>query len=116
MVRTFFEEVERRLQRPLNEKDFPANGSGLDIIREFLNLKLDWPYRSSTCKGPANYFFKDPEYAPPSIAYDSIGEAPSRYDPILRALHTAIEDKNTLQKAEGAIEKLIERVQATISK
>ena len=116
MVKTFFEEVERRLQRPLNEKDFPANGSGLDIIREFLNLKLDWPYRSPTCKGPANYFFKDPEYAPPSIAYDSIGKAPSRYDLILRALHTAIEDKNTLKKAEGAIEKLIERVQATISK
>ena len=114
MVNTFFKEIEKRLQRPLKEEDFSGNQACLETIRKFLRLKLDWPYRSSKCKGPANYFFKDPEYAPPLIAYHSIGEAPSGYDPILRALHTEIDSPDTLKNAECTIEKLIEQLQMTI--
>ena len=116
MVESFFQAVERRLQRPLKEKDFSGNQASVETLRAFLKLKLDWPYRSSTCKGPANYFFKDPKYAPPAIQYESIGEAPSRYDPILRALNTVIDSGDDLRNAEDAIKKRIERLQATISK
>ena len=116
MVESFFQAVERRLQRPLKEKDFSGNQASVETLRAFLKLKLDWPYRSSTCKGPANYFFKDPKSAPPAIQYESIGEAPSRYDPILRALNTVIDSGDDLRNAEDAIKKRIERLQATISK
>jgi hypothetical protein len=116
MVKTFFKEVERRLRRSLKKEDILGNKPCMEVIGEFLNLKLDWPYRSVSYNGPLNYFFKDQKYSPPAIRHDNIGEARSKYDPILRALNTSIDSGSVLPKAECAIEQLVARLHTMISK
>ncbi|QTA84875.1 hypothetical protein [Desulfonema magnum] len=110
MVSAFFSEVETRLGRLLKKEDIVGNEKRTEIIREFLRLKTDWPFRSGTSKNLCNYFFEDKLYSVPPVNYADIGTTPSRYDPFLKALRSSFDSADALQRAESLLDQLFERL------
>lgn len=106
----FFGEVEKRLGRPLRADDLSAHPSTREAIREFLSLKLNWPFRAPDAKGPGNYFFNDGRHPKPKIDYARLGTPPSRLDPILGELSSAFDRAAALNEAEAVIENIFARI------
>jgi hypothetical protein len=110
LMGAFFGEIERRLGRPLRPDDLSAGAEARKAVLELLALKLDWPFRPPTVKGPGNYFFDDGLNPKPTVDYARLGVAPSRLDPILRELPSAFDRPEALEQAEAMIESLIARI------
>ncbi|MDY6951883.1 MAG: hypothetical protein SWE60_10240 [Thermodesulfobacteriota bacterium] len=109
MLRAFFQEVERRLNGPIKEKQVLGSVECLKAFREFLQLKSHWPFRPKASKVLGNYFFEDKLYEKPPINYKALGETTSRYDPILRALASRFDSVSSLREAEALLDGLIDR-------
>ena len=110
LLSAFFEEVERRLGRPLSAEAEPWGGAAVAVVAEFLALKLDWPFRSPEWKGPAHYIFKDGLHPRPPIDYARTGAGRSPHDAILRELESEVPSAAALAAAEGRIERLLQRL------
>lgn len=110
LMGAFFGEIEKRLGRPLRPDDLSADTGARKAVLELLALKLDWPFRPPTVKGPGNYFFDDGLNPKPTVDYARLGVAPSRLDPILRELPSAFDRPEAVQEAERRIENLLERI------
>jgi len=115
MLNTFFWEVERQIRRPITKQDIIENEKCLDAVREFLELKLYWPFRVNSLKGLCNYFFGDDLYPIPPVDYDTVGGFTSRYDAILRGLASRFRSENELRDAEDVLDGLIDRLASNIS-
>ena len=109
MLKTFFQEVERRLNGPIRRQRVLGSEECLKAFREFLELKARWAFKPDACKVLGNYFFEDKLYAQPSINYRALGETTSRYDAILRALASRFDSVSQLREAEALLDGLIDR-------
>ncbi|UCF94183.1 MAG: hypothetical protein JSW39_08500 [Desulfobacterales bacterium] len=110
MLTAFFEELERRLGRKLSRDDIVANEKAAEVLTQFLDLKLNWPFRPRPIVGWANYFFEDRLYVNPPINYESLGHPASKYDILLRELNSSIDSVATLHKAERVLERILGRL------
>jgi len=115
MLSTFFGEVERQIRRPITKQDVMGNEKCLEAVREFLELKLYWPFRVKAVKGLCHYFFEDDLYSIPPVDYEAIGRSASRYDAILRGLASRFHSENELRDAEDWLEGLINKLASSIS-
>ncbi|OEU80932.1 MAG: hypothetical protein BA872_04385 [Desulfobacterales bacterium C00003060] len=110
MLSTFFQEVERRLNKPITKGGILDNKKCLEAVREFLELKLHWPFRAETFTGLGNYFFGDQLYSKPPIDYEALGETTSACDIILQELVSDFGSVNELREAENILYGLIDKV------
>ncbi len=109
MIVNFFSEIEKRMQKTLDES-FSNIETGLkELLAEFFRIKTDWPYRDEGRWHPANYFFNDRIYRPNHIDYDALNTAKSRYDAMFKALHSVFKTQDALAEAEASIDNLIDR-------
>ncbi len=109
LVNAFFGELERRLGERIDMKDIVGNARRAAIIREFANLKIDWPYRITPGRGLCNYFFEEKLYTRPPIDYKAMGAPTSRYDAILRELVSMFTTSEELHLAEERLDRLFNR-------
>ncbi len=109
MLTAFFQETEKRLGYEVTKEDFSRNRKSADIIREFLSLKLDWPFRSSDTI-LCNYFFGDKLYPKPLLNYKAIGSYVSKYDVILQELVSSFDSAEELHWAESILDQLFDRL------
>jgi hypothetical protein len=110
MLRTFFREVKRHLNGPMRKEQVLDSAECLKAVREFLECKVQWPFRPATCPVLGNYFFDDKLYNPPSVDYKSIGETTSRYDAIFKACSSRFDSLSQLREAEALLDGLVERI------
>jgi hypothetical protein len=115
MLAAFFSEVERRLGRSLNIADIQSSPDARSAAAEFLELKLNWPFRRADWNGVGNYFFNDDRYLPPAVDYARIGAERSAHDIILQELWSAFNSAEELKSAESMIEAPIERIIESIT-
>jgi hypothetical protein len=114
LLAAFFSEIETRLGRPLTVADIQGRPGVSWALLEFLELKLNWPYRHAGWTGPGNYFFNDGLYPRPKIEYAALGVPSSQHDAILRELSSAFRRPEELIQAEGLIEDILENIVASI--
>jgi len=88
-------------------KFYPA--SCTDIIRELMDLKRCWPYRSDPAIGLIHYFFNDRLYARAPVAYAAIGAEPSPYHRIFQELGSGFGSIQELREAEAVMEGFLKR-------
>lgn len=110
MLNAFFQELERRLKKPVRREDIIGNQKRMGTVRDFFALKLDWPFRSRPGIGLCNYFFEDRLYPKPPLNYEAIGTPPSRYDTILRELLSSFDSAEELLRAEALLDGLFDRL------
>jgi len=115
MLSTFFREVERRLNQPITKEEILENKKCLETVREFLELKLHWPFRPDPFTGLGNYFFGDQLYSKPPIDYQAIGETTSRHDIILQEMVSHFDSANELHRAEDLLDWLMDRLASNIA-
>jgi hypothetical protein len=114
LLNTIFEEVEKRLNRSLTQKDILKNKNTLEAVRKLLDLKINWPFRRRSSSGPTNYFFEDRLYSRLPINHETIGEPVSRYDILLQEMESHFNSANDLQAAEDLIDELINKLVSNI--
>lgn len=112
LINAFLSETENRIRRKTDEKDIYRNPGFTCAVREFINLKLTWPFRPSSVT-PANYFFKDRLYERKAVDYAGINSEPvsSLYDAIFREFGSCFKSDGEVRKAEMMIESLWEKLE-----
>jgi len=100
LLKSFFEELESRLNRPLYEEDFTARRNCCEALKHLFLLRVSWPFRSPDNHRVANYFFNDHLYARPALKPSPEGPAISRYRSILQELETDPSSEQVLRQAE----------------
>ena len=115
MLQAFSDQLQNRTGRSLTVETLLKDETCRQHIKAFLNLKLNWPFRTTLNLHPANYFFEDELYRNAPISYEAIGTPPSQYDAILRSLNTHIESKETLDRAEEVLERLFTKIARALS-
>ncbi len=110
LLNAFFQELEKRLGISLTREAITENQDVSGRVRDFLQLKIDWPFRSPAHAGAVDYFFEDQLYPKPPINYDEIGVAPSQYDTILREMRSAFDSPDALNKAENLLDQLFDHL------
>jgi hypothetical protein len=116
MLSTFFREVERRLNQPITKEEILEDEECLETVREFLGLKLHWPFRPDPFAKLGSYFFGDQLYSTPPINYRAIGETTSRYDLILQELVSHFDSANELHRAENLLDGLVDKLASNVSR
>jgi len=86
---------------------FPARFT--DIIRELMDLKPCWPYRSDPAIGRVHYFFNDRLYDRAPVDYAAIGAKPSRYDGIFKELGSGFASIKELREAEAVVADMLKQ-------
>ncbi len=114
LLTCFFEEVERRLQRPLRSEDFAAGSPAAGLFKRFAALKVDWPYRRSGAPGVCNYFFEDGRYGRPALTLAACGPPRDALAGIFRELDAAFSSTAELRHAERSVEDLLARIVASL--
>ncbi|MBI5593381.1 MAG: hypothetical protein HY881_23235 [Deltaproteobacteria bacterium] len=80
-----------------------------DIMRELMDLKCCWPYRSDPASGLIHYFFNDKLYARAPVDYAAIGAEASPYNRIFQELGSGFDSVKALREAEAIVEALLKR-------
>jgi hypothetical protein len=80
-----------------------------DNIRELMDLKRSWPYRTDPAIGLIHYFFNDRLYARTPVDYAAIGAEPSPYDRIFQELGSGFGSIKALREAESIVEDFLKR-------
>lgn len=112
---SFFNEIEHRLNRAVTVWDFKDNPRAIEAVRDFLYLKVDWPFRPETHTGPCNYFFEDQTYRKPPVIYGISGGYLSSYHIIFQELVSAFHSMESLKQAESIIRSILERTTRSLS-
>lgn len=73
------------------------------IIKEYLELKIDWPFRSEDAKRFGQYYFDGSQYMIRFIDYKSLGLERSRFDRIFMSLSSEFKNANDVHMAEEII-------------
>jgi len=110
LIKAFLSETEKRIRRTTDGKNVCQNPDFNSAVREFINLKLSWPFRPSSVT-PANYFFKDRLYERKASDYAGLNPEyiPSKYDTIFRELGSFFRSDEEVREAETIIESLWKR-------
>lgn len=92
LVASFFGALEERLGRRMSDADILGHEGREDLVRRFIALRRDWPFRSPPEK-LCNYFFEDRRYPRPPVEYGSTGGGPDHppqhpYDTLFRELES----------------------------
>ncbi|HID30279.1 MAG TPA: hypothetical protein EYP19_09775 [Desulfobacterales bacterium] len=116
ILSTFFREVERRLNQSITKEAILEDEKCLETVREFLGLKVLWPFRPDPFAKLGSYFFEDQLYSTPAIDYEAIDANISRYDMILRELLSQFDSGNALHRAEDLLEGLMEKLASNVSR
>lgn len=113
LINAFFSEIEGCLQSKTDETDIHMNQPLIEIIKEFIGLKVSWPFRPSSDTA-ANYFFNDKLYERRPVDYSGINhDRPfSRYDVIFRELGSRFNSVEELTHAESMIDDLFNRARS----
>lgn len=109
LVEALFGELEKRLDRRIVKKEIVGSRRRTGVIRELLDLKIEWPHRLAPGRELCNYFFEEGLYTKPRIDYREIGARRSRYDAILRELVSTFKSKEELHLAEETLDRLFSR-------
>lgn len=115
LINAFLSETQKLFQRIKNEEDARNNPDFANTIREFINLKLYWPFRPAS-DTTANYFFKDKLYSKKDVDYSGIRLKPFNYrcDIIFKELGSSFQSEKEIIKAEMMIESLWKRLQDAV--
>lgn len=108
LLNAFFREMENRLGRKLKTEDFTGNPKRMEVFREFLDYRIQWPFRWST--NLCNYFFEDHPYQRSHVNYTPAGVPSSPYDVIFRELDSHFPSPDALQNAEAMLDDLFRRL------
>lgn len=88
LVGLFFGALEERLGRAISDADILGYEGREDLIRRFIGLRRDWPFRSSPEK-LCNYFFEDRRYPRSPVDYGPDHGGPDHpYDTLFRELES----------------------------
>ena len=111
LINAFLSEAEKVIKRKIDEEDIRDNRCFAGAIREFINLKLSWPFRPAS-DTPANYFFRDKLYVKNDVDYSRISSNSftSRYDTIFSELGSSFKSDKEIREAEIMIESLLEKL------
>lgn len=110
LLTAFFQELERRIGRPVVLADFAENPGAIAIFREFAGLKLDWPFRRENAPGPCNHVFDNGEYPRPDVYRADPMIPVSRYEAVFRELDSGFLVINELLSAEARLDDLFDRL------
>ena len=110
LVKSFFEELETRVNRPLYPEDFEDRSACREALKYLFLLRVSWPFRAPDNHRVANYFFNDHRYARRPIPAASRRPAISRYHLILQELETDPASDQVLQQAELYLDDRFKRV------
>jgi hypothetical protein len=91
------------------------HGHCTDNIRELMDLKRSWPYRSDPAIGLIHYFFNDKLYSRAPVDYAAIGAEPSPYDRIFQELGSEFGSIKGLREAEAAVAELLSLMSSTFA-
>jgi hypothetical protein len=111
LLKSLFEELEARLNRPLYFEDFASQNACQEALKQLLLLRVSWPFRSPHNRCLAHYFFNDHLYERPIIAPLAPGQTISRYQLILQELETDLQSEHTLRQAELYLDDRFKMVQ-----
>jgi hypothetical protein len=116
LLAAFFDELERRIGRPIIASDFSGCNQASRIFREFAGLKLSWPFRRKDASGVCNYFFEDGQYQRPALKPITDGRRPFPFDAIFRELDSAFPSATELQSARTHLEDTFRRLHGLLSR
>jgi len=105
LLAAFFEELENRIGRPIDESDFSDGTDAASRLRTFAALKRDWPFRRNGAPGVCNYFFEDGQYPRTRAG----GVPTSSLENIFLELDSSFPSTTVLRRAEKQIEDLFEQ-------
>jgi hypothetical protein len=106
MLDAFFDQVEKRLGKPLETLE-PGPRPGAEArLREFLAIKSTWPFRDPALFRGANFFFDKKEYQPPALDFKRLGADDSPWAAVLAALWSALPDPAALKQAEALLDRM----------
>jgi len=111
LITSFLSEIEHRTGRTSDERDISMSQDFTSAVREFINLKISWPFRPQSFT-PANYFFKDGLYEKKEVDYAGINpeSVSSCYNTIFRELGSCFRSDEEVRKAGLIIESLWKRL------
>jgi len=109
LLNAFFQEIERRIGRPLAADDVAPSGEAAVMLRKLAALKIAWPYRRPDGAGPCNYFFENQEYPRPPLVRGK-GVPSSRFDAVFSELESEFITAGDLCAAERLLEDLFARL------
>lgn len=107
LVKAYFRLVSERLcatPRPERLQEEPLR----HLVRQFFELKLNWPYRDPAVNRLGKYFFDGSEYRIDRIDYEGLGCGRSPFDAIFLSLSSRFSSREELLTAEGMIREHID--------
>ena len=110
LLSAFFKEVENRMAGRFAVERVVGSQTCLDLVNEFLALKVHWPFRILRKSNPCNYFFEDRRYRRAEINYTRLGVDGSRFDPFFKSLVSNFDNRRQLHAAEVMLDGVISRV------
>lgn len=109
LLRAFYDEIARRCRRGFPGPDSAFDPEGRTLWGKLFNLKLKWPFASSS-RIPARYFFNDNLYPRSKVDYSSTGRESSRYDLIFRELDSVFASEAELLCAERVLDEIFKSI------
>lgn len=106
LVTAYFKELESRLGSPVHPGDYTRSNQATHSLREFVQLKSNWPFRRNGAPGPCNYFFENGLYPRPEVLRTSEDIPLSRYELIFKELDTTLSTMQQLKEAEKLLDDL----------
>ncbi|MEW6079277.1 MAG: hypothetical protein AB1724_15830 [Thermodesulfobacteriota bacterium] len=116
LLDAFFDQVENRLGRPLDDADSRPESDACGRIREFLAVKATWPFRDPDRFRAANFFFDKKDYQPPAIDFKGLGVDGSPWAPVLTALWSALPGLAALRQAEVLLNRMADAAAAALER
>ena len=110
LLEAFFTGLEHRLEAPVKAEDILQWRSCRQLLRKFLQMKIDWPYRRFTDPGPCNYVFDDHIYTKTDTTYPHGTAKLSPYDVIFRELESGFDAEKDLRRAEETVGRMFDNL------
>ncbi|WP_319408446.1 hypothetical protein [uncultured Desulfosarcina sp.] len=104
LLTAFFEELENRIGRPVNESDFSEGNVTSLLFSTFAALKLNWPFRRNGSPGVCNYFFEDGQYLRSAVGRIVDGIPISPFETIFQELDSSFSSTGDVDEAEERLE------------
>ncbi len=107
-VKEFFRLTQDRIGEAVSPKRVKESGGLQEILRNYFELKLDWPYRDLSRPRFGKYYFVGEDYDIAAIDYAALGAEQSPFDRIFLSLTSAFKTSAELKAANNIINELTE--------
>ena len=114
LLMALFEALEQKTGRSITVNDFIQSPIAANRLRELLEIKISWPFRSTSSPGPCHYMFENGQYERSIIQRNHLDIPLSSYETIFMELESAFHSKHDLQTAEAQLDKLLSETAAAI--